>query len=227
MNDTPHPHPNLRLDHDRERRCGFPEVVLGAGKTVEEILAAADGLHRQHGRVLVTRADDHALAALAEALPGGESHPRSGCFLAGAGEPTHGPVALISAGTSDEPVAEECAVTLRARGVAVARLADCGVAGIHRLLDNLDVLEDARAAVVVAGMDAALASVIGGLVAVPVIGVPTSTGYGVADGGRTALHAMLASCAAGLTVVNIDNGFGAGFAAASIARQSPPLPAGD
>ncbi len=208
----------LNLDHDRERRCGFPEVVYGAGKTVEELIAACRRLVTHHGRVLATRCSDDGLAALGAALPAGSCHQRSRCFSLGTPEATLGPVALISAGTSDEPVVEECAVTLAMRGCRVERFADCGVAGVHRLLDRIDAIRACRCVVVVAGMDGALPSVVGGLVDIPVIGCPTSIGYGVAAGGTVALGTMLASCAAGVTVVNIDNGFGAGFAAASIAR---------
>lgn len=212
----------LDLDHQRDRRCGFPEVVYGAGKTTRECVAAATRLAERHGKVLVTRCAEH-LEALSAALPAGTAHSRSGCFALGEPPPTHGPVAVVSAGTSDEAVAEEAALTCRMRGVAVRRLADCGVAGVHRLLRRLGELEGCRAVVAVAGMEAALASVVGGLVACPVIGCPTSVGYGVAEGGWTALRAMLVACAPGITVVNIDNGFGAGYAAAGIALQAAAL----
>jgi NCAIR mutase (PurE)-related protein len=210
----------LDLDLDRLRRCGFPEVVFGAGKTAQEVVAAATRLSTEHGQVLVTRATPEALQALSAALPAGQAFPRSGCFSLGAPEPDCGPVGVVSAGTSDEPIAEECAVTLQARGVRVERFADCGVAGLHRLVRHLDALRACEALVVVAGMDGALPSVVTGLVDAPVIGCPTSVGYGVATGGRAALLSMLASCAPGLTVVNVDNGFGAGYAAATIARRS-------
>lgn len=214
----------LNLDLDRARRCGFPEVVYGEGKTVAEVVAAASRIAQAHGRVLVTRAAPEALAALAAALPAGTPRPRSRTFALGEPAPTHGPVALISAGTADEPVAEECEVTLRLRAVAVRRFSDCGVAGLHRLLARLDEIRACRCAVVVAGMDGALPSVVGGLLDLPVIACPTPVGYGVAEGGRAALTTMLASCAAGVTVVNIGNGFGAGYAAAAIARLAPALP---
>jgi len=208
---------DLHLDLERSRRCGFPEVVFAAGKDVAECLAAATGLFEAHGEVLVTRCSDEQLQALHQAIPDGEVHPRGGLFLAGAPEPTAGPVAVVSAGTSDAAVAEEAALTLRARGVAVERFPDCGVAGLHRLLGHLDAIRACRCSVAIAGMDAALATVLGGLVAHPVVGVPTSVGYGVAAGGRSALESMLCSCAPGMTVVNIDNGFGGGYAAADIA----------
>lgn len=213
MNDT------LNLDFDRNARIGFPEVVFGQGKTVNEVLAAATRLVEAHGQVLVTRASPEALAALQQSLPNGRAHPRSSCFTVGDPAPDCGPVAVLSAGTSDEPVAEECAVTLAARKVKVERFRDSGVAGLHRLLSRLDAIRTCDAVVVVAGMDGALPSVVGGLVDIPVIACPTSIGYGVAGDGRAALYSMLASCAPGVTVVNIDNGFGAGYAAASIARR--------
>lgn len=208
----------LHLDFDRARRCGFSEVVFGQGKTVEEVVAAASGLVQHHGHVLVTRTAPEALSALALALPAGTIHQRSRCFTVGTPAATLGPVAVLSAGTSDEPVAEECAVTLAMRGVLVERFRDCGVAGLHRLVGHLERIRACRVAIVIAGMEGALPSVVGGLVDIPIIGVPTSVGYGVAEGGRTALFAMLTSCASGITVVNIDNGFGAGMAAAAMCR---------
>ncbi len=210
--------PTLDLDLGRAERCGFCEVVFGAGKTVAEVVAAAQRLHQVHGQAVVTRASDEALAALALALPGGRVHGRSRAFTLGDPAPSAGPVAVVSAGTGDEPVAEEAQVILEARGVRVERFRDCGVAGLQRVLGHLARIRACDCAVVVAGMDGALASVLGGLVAIPLIACPTSVGYGVAAGGAAALNAMLASCAAGLTVVNIDNGFGAGHAAATIAH---------
>ena len=210
----------LDLDLDRLRRCGFPEVVFGLGKTVPEVVGAATRLQQAHDRVLVTRANAEALSALAAALPLGRPYPRSGCFAVGEPQPTHGPVAVVSAGTADEAVAEEAAVTLSMRAVRVLRIVDCGVAGLHRLLRRVDELRACRAIVVVAGMEGALPSVVGGLVDVPVIACPTSIGYGVSAGGHAALMSMLSSCVAGVTVVNIDNGFGAGYAAATIAIQT-------
>ena len=209
----------LDLDHGRAQRCGFPEVVYGAGKTVDEVLAAAERLSAAHGQVLITRASDEALAALVARFPAGRCRRRSRTFSVGEPAPLYGPVALVSAGTSDEPVAEEAEATLCARAVRVERFNDCGVAGLHRLLAHLPRIRPCACAVVVAGMDGALPSVLGGLLDIPVIACPTSIGYGVAAGGQAALHAMLASCASGLLVVNIDNGFGAGYAAATIARQ--------
>ena len=213
MNDT------LNIDFDRQGRLGFPEVVFGQGKTVNEVLAATTRLVEAHGQVLVTRLSAEAMAALQNILPNGRAHPRCACFTVGEPVPDCGPIAVLSAGTSDEPVAEECAVTLAARGVKVERFRDCGVAGLHRLLSCLDAIRACDAVVVVAGMDGALPSVVGGLVDIPIIACPTSVGYGVAADGRAALYSMLASCAPGVTVVNIDNGFGAGYAASSIARR--------
>jgi NCAIR mutase (PurE)-related protein len=213
VNDT------LNLDFDRIRRLGFPEVVFAASKTVNEVLGAATRLAEAHGQVLVTRASPEALSGLQAALPLGRAHPRSASFSFGEPVAIYGPVGVLSAGTADEPVAEEAAVTLAARAVQVERFRDCGVAGLHRLLERLEEIQRCVALVVVAGMDAALASVVGGLLDIPIIACPTSVGYGVCDQGRTALNAMLASCAPGLMVVNIDNGFGAGYAAATIARR--------
>ena len=210
---------SLHLDLGRAQRCGVPEVIFGQGKTVDEVVVAATRLVQHHGRALVTRAAPEALTALALALPAGTVHIRSNCFSCGVPAAVLGPVAVISAGTADEPVAEECVVTLALTGVRVERIRDCGVAGLHRLVGQLERIRACRAVVVVAGMEGALPSVVGGLVDLPVIGVPTSVGYGVAEGGRTALFAMLTSCAAGITVVNIDNGFGAAMAAAAISRQ--------
>lgn len=207
----------LDLDLHRDRRLGFPEVVYAAGKTDEESTAAAVRLVAAHGRVLVTRCRPGQLEALRAALPRGKAHPRSGCFTVGLPRPTLPRIAVVSAGTSDEAVAEEAALTAAMRGCRVLRCPDCGVSGLHRIAAWLPRLRRCAAVVVVAGFEGALPSVLGGLIAVPVIAVPTSVGYGVAAGGGTALNAMLACCAPGVTVVNIDNGFGAGFAAGRIA----------
>ncbi|MEK7411852.1 MAG: nickel pincer cofactor biosynthesis protein LarB [Planctomycetota bacterium] len=208
---------SLDLDLHRDRRLGFPEVVYAAGKTDAECVRAAQHLTAAHGKVLITRCRESQLTALRTAFPRGTAHTRSGCFTVGMPKPTRGPIAVVSAGTSDEPVAEEAELTARMRGCRVHRFADCGVSGIHRLARHLAALRRCRAVIVVAGFEGALPSVVGGLVAAPIIAVPTSVGYGAARGGETALCAMLCSCAPGVTVVNIDNGFGAGFAAARIA----------
>jgi NCAIR mutase (PurE)-related protein len=209
------------VDHHRALRQGVPEVILGEGKTPEQIAGIARELARTGQNVLVTRLDA-GKAELVRAL-----HPelvyKSVARVATLEQkdiPRLGakPVALVSAGTSDQPVAEECAETLRMLGVAVERVYDVGVAGIHRLLHRREVLERTAAVIVVAGMEGALASVVGGLVEGPIIAVPTSVGYGASFGGLAALLGMLTSCASGVTVVNIDNGFGAAFAAARILR---------
>lgn len=214
---------HTRLDTDREQRCGHPEVVFGAGKTPEQIVDVARAILRHHDRLFVTRVADEAVARLREEFPGGEHSVEGRCFTIGlppedAGE---GEVLILSAGTSDGPVAEEAAIAARMRGARTRRISDVGVAGLHRLLAHTEAIQAARVLVVVAGMEGALPSVVGGLVDRPVIAVPTSVGYGANFGGLAALLAMLNSCAAGITVVNIDNGFGAGFAAALINRSSP------
>ncbi|HMC57052.1 MAG TPA: nickel pincer cofactor biosynthesis protein LarB [Gemmatimonadaceae bacterium] len=207
------------IDHHRAQRQGFPEVIYGEGKTVSQIVAIAERIAERHGAFLATRLSDDARAALAghfhdieinelgrtAHLPGTEKPP------AGRGE-----VLIVTAGTSDIPVAEEAAVTSSALGNRTAQLTDVGVAGIHRLLAKKDDLFRAAVIIVIAGMDGALASVVGGLVRIPVIAVPTSVGYGAAFGGIAPLLTMLNSCAAGVTVVNIDNGFGAAVAASRI-----------
>jgi len=195
-----------RVDVHRELRQGAPEAVLGEGKTPAQVAAIVTALlEGGAGSVLVTRASDERARAVwvARSLP-----------------EIRGIVVMVSAGTSDGPVLHEARIRAMLLGVEVVVHEDCGVAGLHRLAAVLPDLARADCVVVVAGMDAALASVVGGLVACPVIGVPTSVGYGSADGGRTALNAMLCSCAAGLAVVGIDDGFGAGTIAARIARAS-------
>jgi NCAIR mutase (PurE)-related protein len=205
-----------RVDHHRHLRQGLPEAVYGPGKTPEqcaavvaELLAEADG-----GPVLLTRAtDDQADAALAR-NPGAIRTGRTLVWRPAETRPVRVPV--VTAGTADLPVAEECVATLAAFGIPAHLLADCGVAGVHRLFASIDDLVDADAVVVVAGMEGALPSLVGGIVAGPVIAVPTSVGYGAALEGVTALLAMLSSCAAGITVVGIDNGFGAACAVARL-----------
>ncbi len=201
-----------RIDHHRALRQDRPETVFGPGKTVEQSVAiVGELLGTGSGPVLLTRATDEQAAAVLATHPGGRRHgslvvwrPRT--------DPRPERVVVVTAGTGDLPVALECAATLAAHGVHPDRLDDVGVAGLHRLLADVDRLLDADAVVVVAGMEGALASVVGGLVAVPVVAVPTSVGYGSSLAGVTALLGMLASCAAGLTVVGIDNGFGAATA---------------
>lgn len=203
------------LDLDRARRRGAPEVIFGIGKTPDQLVTLAKTLSAEAGRALLTRVDDDAVPGLLQ-LPG-STHHRVARAVTIEHEPAQpigmGEVCVVTAGTSDLPVAEEAAVTLEFLGHQVRRLTDVGVAGIHRLLSKQHVLDDASVLVVVAGMEGALPSVIAGLTRRPVVAVPTSIGYGVSVGGIAALLGMLSSCAAGITTVNIDNGFGAGYAA--------------
>jgi pyridinium-3,5-biscarboxylic acid mononucleotide synthase len=203
------------VDHHRALRLGVPEVIYGAGKTIEQLIAICDELVAAGSNLLVTRLDDENAAVLAARFPGARHAPRARLVRYEPRPPRErpaAPVAVIAAGTSDLPVAEEALETLGAVGLRAMAVHDVGVAGIHRLLARYDELRSASAAIVVAGMEGALPSVVGGMVAYPIIAVPTSVGYGTALGGLTALMAMLTSCASGLTVVNIDNGFGAAMA---------------
>lgn len=211
-----------RLDTARAARQGVPEAVLAEGKTPEQVLAIVAALvERGDETVLVTRADAAIRAAVLGAVPGAveDAEARLAWLARGAAEPA-GTVTVVSAGTADRPVLREVAVCAALFGAGVRVQEDVGVAGLHRLALAAEDLEAADCVVVVAGQDAALASVVGGLVAAPVIAVPTSTGYGVAAGGIPALLAMLSSCAAGMAVVNIDDGFGAAAIAARIARAA-------
>jgi len=209
----------LRADTHRELRCGFPEVVFAEGKTPAQCAEAARALADAHGRMLVTRADAEHVAAVLDAVPGAEHHARARCLTWRAAAATpRGKVVVACAGTSDLPVAEEALITARMLDVEAELVADIGVAGIHRLLAEVGQLRNADCLVVVAGMEGALPSVVAGLVAAPLVAVPTSVGYGASFGGVTALLAMLNGCAPGVGVVNIDNGFGGGFLAARIAR---------
>lgn len=208
-----------QIDHHRALRQGYPEVVFGEGKTVEQTVQICERLAAHGDGFLVTRAGDDMRTALAAAFAGAEVDALGRTVLlrgAAAGAPADTGALVVTAGTGDLPVAQECIVTLRAFGHAARRVADVGVAGIHRVLAQQDTLRSARVVVVVAGMDGALPSVVGGLVRVPVIAVPTSIGYGASFKGLAALLTMLNSCAAGVTVCNIDNGFGAAVAAARI-----------
>ena len=207
------------IDHHRALRQGFPEVIYGAGKTPEHIVAIATRIAERGDGVLVTRVSDEAANALARALPGASYNALARTVHLPSPTPpapSRAALLVVTAGTSDLPVAEEAAVTAHALGCTLERLTDVGVAGIHRLLARREMLDAAGVIIVVAGMDGALASVVGGLARVPVIAVPTSVGYGAAFGGIAPLLTMLNSCAAGVTVVNIDNGFGAAVAAARI-----------
>lgn len=209
-----------RVDHHRALRCGFPEVVYGPGKTVRQIVDVAGRILERSPRLLVTRVDADQAAALRAAVPDAAHHERARAVTVDR-EPRApvGRVVVVSAGTADEPVAEEARVTATLMGAATEPFYDCGVAGLHRLLRVLPHLRGADAVVVAAGMDGALPSVVGGLVDVPVIAVPTSVGYGASFEGIAPLLTMLNACAAGVAVVNIDNGFGAGYLAAVIARR--------
>jgi NCAIR mutase (PurE)-related protein len=211
------------VDHHRALRQGLPEVIFAQGKTAPQIAGIAKELARTGQNVLVTRLDADKAALVVKDIPALRYNEAARTAtieqqpIAPLGQAA---VALVSAGTGDLPVAEECAETLRMLGARCERVYDVGVAGIHRLLSKREIFEKAAVVIVVAGMEGALPSAVGGLVSVPVIAVPTSVGYGVALGGLTALFGMLTSCASGVTVCNIDNGFGAAFAAGRILRAS-------
>jgi NCAIR mutase (PurE)-related protein len=216
-----------RLDVDRAGRTGDPEVVYGAGKTVEQGLALVAALREAHPEraALVTRARPELVGALREAHGEGLlADEEAGAVALGPLPIARGTVCVISAGTSDAAVAAEAAFTARVFGAGIERVVDVGVAGIHRLLAVRDLLAAADCLVVVAGMDGALPSAVGGLTGVPLVAVPTSVGYGASFGGVAALLAMLNSCAPGVVVCNIDNGFGAGVFAARVARRAAPPP---
>ena len=207
-----------RVDHHRAVRQGFPEVVFGQGKTPEQVAGIAQRIVAHGHTLLVTRATDAAFAAVSAHIPDVEWHALARCIVwRGATPPSgHGTILIAAAGTSDLPVAEEAALTVELMGNTVDRLYDVGIAGLHRLLHARDRVDAARVIIVVAGMEGALPSVIGGLATAPIIAVPTSVGYGASFGGLSALLGMLNSCAAGVSVVNIDNGFGAGTMASRI-----------
>ena len=208
------------VDHQRALRTGFPEVVFGAGKTPEQVLAIAESIASRGHNVLVTRAAPEARRALVSRFAAAREHAEARCVTVPVGEPRRlpGRLAVVSAGTSDLPVAEEAAVTAEAHGAAVDRVYDVGVAGLHRLLGRTEILREAHVVIVVAGMEGALPSVAAGLLEAPVVAVPTSVGYGASFQGLAALLAMLNSCANGVSVVNIDNGFGAAMVACGVLR---------
>jgi hypothetical protein len=211
------------VDHHRALRIGFPEIVFGQGKSVDQIVGIVRSLQARQDVALVTRVDSEKAERLLKEIPEFNHNAVAGTLLWSRGEipiQGRGTILVVAAGTSDLQVAEEAAVTARALGNRVETLYDVGVAGIHRLLTNSRKLRSASVIVAAAGMEGALPSVIGGLVDRPVIAVPTSVGYGASFGGLAALLGMLNSCAAGVTVVNIDNGFGAAYAAAVINRSS-------
>lgn len=203
-----------KVDHHRGLRNTIPEVIFGQNKTVENVVAIARAMRERSGRFFITRASEEMHRALG--MKGTVFYPASRVIAYGGAKKGKGRVLVVSAGTSDAPVAEEAAVTAAFMGSRTERLVDVGVAGIHRLLSRRAALDAARVIVVVAGMEGALPSVVGGLTDKPVIAVPTSVGYGTSLGGLTALFAMLNSCVPGLGVVNIDNGFGAGCLAHKI-----------
>jgi pyridinium-3,5-biscarboxylic acid mononucleotide synthase len=209
-----------RVDTDRKRRCGFPEVIYCEGKTPADVLAISRTILATDPVLLATRASEAHFNAVAAEFPGAKYFTRGRCITVEK-EPlpkNTGAVGVLCAGTSDLPVAEEAVVTLEVFGNRVEKIFDVGVAGIHRLIAERERLESCNALVVVAGMEGALPSAVAGLVSKPIIAVPTSVGYGASFGGLAALLGMLNSCGSGVTVVNIDNGFGAAYAAATINR---------
>jgi len=213
---------DARIDHHRRLRRGAPEIIYGQGKSPEQILRIARHMAAAGGPVLATRLSPEAMAEIEEKLPEAAVHPSARMAVMGTRpRQRQSGIVVCCAGTTDLPVADEAAITLEALGHQVARIADVGVAGLHRLLGTREELTRASVVIAVAGMEGALPSVVAGLVPCPVIGVPTSVGYGAAFGGITALMAMLTSCAGGLVVVNIDNGLGAALAADLMVREKP------
>jgi NCAIR mutase (PurE)-related protein len=211
-----------KIDHHRPLRQGYPEVIFARGKTVKQVAEIVRGMLRAKGshNILITRADQKTFAAVRRLSRAARFHPLSGAIAIERSRANHGKglILIVTAGTSDIPVAEEALVTAQAMGNRAEAIYDVGVAGLHRLLEHRSKLAEARVIICMAGMEGALPSVVGGMVAAPVIAVPTSTGYGSSFGGLTALLAMLNSCASNVTVVNIDNGFGAGCVASVINR---------
>lgn len=214
-----------KIDHHRGIRCGFPEVIFCQGKKPDHVAGIFRQLSAASGTILGTRADDQAYLAVREACPGVRYYAGARCLVLGMPEdPAYsGRVLVVSAGTADLPVAEEAAICARAMGNPVEQIFDVGVAGLHRLLHHRESIQQAAVIIVVAGMEGALPSVVGGLTDRPVIAVPTSIGYGASFGGLAALLAMLNSCAAGVGVVNIDNGFGAAALATAINRTAQSI----
>ena len=207
-----------KIDHHRRMRVGFPEVVFGSGKTVEQIVCVSERLMSCSPKLLITHAVPEAYAAVKEKIRDAVYHPASRTIVVNRAQEStlRTGISVITGGTADIPVAEEAAVTAELMGNKVEKIFDVGVAGIHRLLDKLPVLRQSRVMIVAAGMEGALPSVVGGLVAAPIIAVPTSVGYGASFNGLAPLLTMLNSCAPGVAVVNIDNGFGAGYMAGLI-----------
>ena len=209
------------VDHHRSLRQGFPEVIFGAGKTIDQVEKIVEAMYKHDHNILVTRTTSEHFHRIKQIAREAEYHESARAITVQKDHAIQGKgtVMVISAGTSDMPVAEEALVTLKVMGNKIESLYDVGVAGLHRLLDRRDQLNRARVLIVVAGMEGALPSVVGGLVSVPVIAVPTSVGYGASFNGVAALLGMLNSCASNVTVVNIDNGFGAAVVASLINRQ--------
>lgn len=219
-----------KLDHHRSLRCGFPEVIFCQGKSIEQVVTIVNRMSAHGHTILATRASAEVFQAVHAAHPDAVYHPAARAIVLEARQPCpvyDGVAAIVSAGTSDQAVAEEARVTIEAMGCRAETFYDVGVAGIHRLLAHSRALQKATVVIVVAGMEGALASVVGGLVDVPVIAVPTSIGYGASFQGLAPLLTMLNSCAAGVGVVNIDNGFGGGYLAALIVRSASRRRPGD
>ncbi len=212
-----------KVDHSRSTRQGFPEVVFGAGKSREQVVGIVEKLVHRSPNVIVTRTDEGTFGEVRNIVTEAEWHESARLIRIQKDNTERGVgvIAVVTAGTSDIPIAEEAALTAEAMGNRTRRIWDVGVAGIHRVLAEREVLQDARVVIVAAGMEGALPSVVGGLVSVPVVAIPTSIGYGASFGGVAALLGMLNSCASNVTVVNIDNGFGAGFVASLINRRWP------
>ena len=210
-----------KIDNHREMRTGYPEIVYCAGKSVGQVKEIFRVMSERENNVIGTRANEEMYETVREILPGAVYYPIARIISVQKKKPVQPEtrIAVITAGTSDMPVAEEAAITAELLGNNVLRIYDAGVAGIHRLVDKLPEIRNCRVIIVIAGMEGALASVVGGLVDKPVIAVPTSVGYGASFGGISALLAMLTSCSTGVTVVNIDNGFGAGFSASMINKM--------
>jgi len=210
-----------RVDHSRAARQGFPEVVFGGGKTRAQVVAIVDKLAQRSPNIIVTRTDEGTFGEIRNVVIDAEWHEAAHLVRIRRDTTNHGvgSIAVVTAGTSDIPVAEEAALTAETMGNTVDRIWDAGVAGIHRVLSERSLLQRSRVVIVAAGMEAALTSVVGGLVGVPVVAIATSIGYGASFGGVAALLGMLNSCASNVTVVNIDNGFGAGFVASLINRR--------
>lgn len=203
-----------KIDHHRHLRQGVPEVIFATGKTSRQVKVIADAMYKKGRSFLITRASEQLYRYVN--IKGADFHPVSGMISVGGEKKKKGSVLVLTAGTSDIAVAEESAITASFLGSKVKTVYDVGVAGLHRLMDNKDIINDARVIIVVAGMEGALPSVVGGMTDKPIIAVPTSTGYGTSLGGLTALFSMLNSCVPGIAVMNIDNGFGAGCLAHKI-----------